>query len=102
MDLTHQVADAFASRLDRQPVIVRSNHPVATRKRRILRLLSMAPQIQDAQIISAGLSADGILGYTYGKARWMGASGMQQAYYVRVWRNSGQGWRLLVDHLAER
>ncbi len=102
MDLARQTPDAFAARLDYQAVVVRANHPVASRRKRVLRLLATTPPMQDAQIISAGVSADGMLGYTYGKARWMAATGMQQGYYVRVWRNGGQGWRLLVDHLADR
>ena len=93
---------AFEPRLDDQALVVRANRPVASGKRKALRLLGEAPPIVEAQLLSAGLSADGLLGYTYGKARWTTASGMQPGYYVRVWRNTGQGWRLLVDHMAER
>jgi ketosteroid isomerase-like protein len=92
----------FEPRLDDQILIVRANRPVASGKRKALKLLAEAPPIVEAQLLNAGLSADGLLGYTYGKARWTTAAGMQPGYYVRVWRNTGQGWRLLVDHLAER
>jgi hypothetical protein len=93
---------AFEPRLDDQALVVRANRLVASGKRRALKLLGEAPPIVEAQLLNAGLSADGLLGYTYGKARWPTASGMQPGYYVRVWRNTGQGWRLLVDHTAER
>jgi ketosteroid isomerase-like protein len=93
---------AFEPRLDDQALVVRANRPVASGKRKALKLLAEAPPIVEAQLLNAGLSADGLLGYTYGKARWTTAAGMQPGYYARVWRNTGQGWRLLVDHLAER
>jgi ketosteroid isomerase-like protein len=102
MDLSRDNPDAFASRLDDQAVVVRANRSPASTKRRVLKLLASSPSITDARLLSAALSADGVLGYTYGKARWMTGAGPQQGYYVRVWRNVGQGWRLLVDHLAER
>ena len=92
----------FEPRLDDQALVVRANRPVASGKRKALKLLAEAPPMVEAQLLGAGLSADGLLGYTYGKARWTTATGMQPGYYVRVWRNAGQGWRLLVDHLAER
>ena len=81
---------------------MRTNRPVAFGKRKSLALIAEAPAIVEAQLINAGLSGDGLLGYTYGKAHCSKGSGTQQAYYVRVWRNTAQGWRLLVDHLAER
>jgi ketosteroid isomerase-like protein len=102
MDLSRDNPMAFASRLEDQAVVVRSNRPVAWGRRKALKLLSETPSVMDARLIAGGLSIDGVLGYTYGKARWMAATGPQQGYYVRVWRNTGQGWRLLVDHLAER
>jgi hypothetical protein len=103
MELSKEATSAaFEPRLDEQALVARANRPVASGKRRALKLLSEAPPIVEAQLLSAGLSADGLLGYTYGKARWTTAAGMQPGYYVRVWRNTGQGWRLLVDHMAER
>jgi hypothetical protein len=45
---------------------------------------------------------EGSLGYTYGRARWSGPEGPQAGYYVRVWRATPQGWRLLADQLTER
>jgi hypothetical protein len=92
----------FEPRLDDQALVVRANRPMASGKRRALKLLGEAPPIVEAQLLNAGLSADGLLGYTYGKARWATAAGMQPGFYVRVWRNTSQGWRLLVDHMAER
>ena len=93
---------AFEGRLDDQALVVRTNRPVASGKRKVLALLAEAPPILEAHLISAGLSGDGLLGYTYGKAQWSKGPGMQPGYYVRVWRSTAQGWRLLVDHLAER
>jgi len=102
MDLSRADPAAFASRLEDQAVVVRANHPVASGKRKALRLLAEGPQVTDAKLLAGGVSNDGVLGYTYGKARWTSATGPQQGFYVRVWRNSGRGWRLVVDHLAER
>ena len=102
MGLSRGPSAAFDSRLDDMALVVRANRPVALGRRKALKLLADAPEILEASLLDAGLSADGLLGYTYGKARWSAAAGMQQGYYVRVWRNTGQGWRLLVDHLAER
>jgi hypothetical protein len=83
-------------------LVVRANRPVAAGRRRAIRLLNETPALVEAQLLDGGVSTDGVLGYTYGKARWTTSAGMQQGYYVRVWRNVGQGWRLLVDHTAER
>jgi ketosteroid isomerase-like protein len=102
MDLSRDDPAAFSSRLEDQVVVVRANRPVASGKRKALRLLAEAPPVTDAKLLDGGVSSDGVLGYTYGKARWTSATGQQQGFYVRVWRNSGRGWRLLVDHLAER
>jgi len=102
MDLSRADPTAFASRLEDQAVVVRANHPVASGKRKALRLLAESPQVTDAKLLAAGISTDGALGYTYGKARWTSAAGQQQGFYVRLCRNSGRGWRLVVDHLAER
>ena len=101
-DLTNGAARPFAARLDDQALAVRANRAVAEGRRRVLRLINDQPPILDAQLVDAGVSADGVLGYSYGKARWLTPAGMQPGYYVRVWRNAGQGWRLLVDQLAER
>jgi hypothetical protein len=100
--LSREPPASFDSRLDDQVLVVRTNRPVASGRRKALKLLAESPSILEANLLNAGLSSDGLLGYTYGKARWSAAAGIQQAYYVRVWRNAGQGWRLLVDHLAER
>ncbi len=92
----------FEPRLSERIIMVRTNRPVAVGKAKAIKLLAEAPAILEARLLGAGLSADGVLGYTWGKARWSTPAGMQAAFYVRVWRNSGQGWRLMVDHVAER
>jgi hypothetical protein len=81
---------------------VRANRPVASGRRRVLKLIADSPPILEAQLLNGSVSSDGVVGYTYGKARWSMGAGVQSGYYVRVWRNTGQGWRLLVDHMAER
>ncbi|MDB5459011.1 MAG: hypothetical protein JWO72_752 [Caulobacteraceae bacterium] len=101
-DLSNGPSGAYASRLEDEALVVRTNRPVAWGRRRALKLIDDAPAILEAQLLSGAVSADGVLGYAYGKARWQTPAGMQQGYYVRVWRNTGRGWRLLVDHLAER
>lgn len=93
---------AYAARLDDQAIVVRANRPVAIGRRRALALAAGAPAVQEAYTLNGGVSGDGTFGYTYGRARWSTPAGAQLAYYVRVWRLTGQGWRLLVDHLAER
>jgi ketosteroid isomerase-like protein len=102
MALSKGPAAGFEAWLDDQAVVARTNRPVASGRHKALKLLAEAPPILEAQLLDAGLSSDGLLGYTYGKARWSTSAGMQQGFYVRVWRTTGQGWRLLVDHLAER
>jgi hypothetical protein len=101
-DLSNGPSPAFASRLEGRVLVVRSDHAVAIGRRRALRLISDCPPILEAQLLNAGVSSDGVLGYTYGKARWPGSGGEQTGYYVRIWRNAGQGWRLLADQMAER
>ena len=101
-ELSNGPSKAFAARLDEQAIVVRTNRAVAVGRRRALRLINDTPPIVEAQLLNGGVSADGILGYAYGKARWMAAGAVQQGYYVRVWRSTAQGWRLVVDHLAER
>jgi ketosteroid isomerase-like protein len=100
--LPRGAAAAFAERLDPQGIVVRTNRPVAAGKRRALALVADSAPILEAFTMGAGRSADGGFGFTYGRARWSGTSGAQPGYYVRVWRSTPQGWRLLADHLAER
>jgi ketosteroid isomerase-like protein len=101
-DLSNGPSRAYASWLEDEALVVRTNRPMASGRRRALKLIAEAPAILEAQLLSGGVSTDGVLGYAYGKARWSTPAGIQLGYYVRVWRNTGQGWRLLVDHLAER
>jgi hypothetical protein len=94
--------DAFRERLDRQGIVVRTNRPVAAGKHKALMLVADSPAILEAFTMGGGRSADGSFGFTYGRARWSGTNGAQPGYYVRVWRSTPLGWRLLADHLAER
>ena len=100
--LPRGAAAAFTERLDPQGIVVRTNRPVAAGKRKALALVADSPPIMEAYTMGAGRSADGSFGYTYGRARWSGVNGAQPGYYVRAWRATPQGWRLLADHLAER
>jgi ketosteroid isomerase-like protein len=100
--LPRGAAAAFTERLDPQGIVVRTNRPVAVGKRKALALVADSPAILEGFTLGAGRSADGAFGFTYGRARWSGLSGAQQGYYVRAWRSTPQGWRLLADHLAER
>ena len=100
--LPRGAAAAFKERLDPQGIVVRTNRPVAAGKHRALMLVADSPPILEAFTMGAGRSADGSFGFTYGRARWSGTNGAQQGYYVRAWRATPQGWRLLADHLAER
>ncbi|MEI9892251.1 MAG: DUF4440 domain-containing protein [Caulobacteraceae bacterium] len=93
---------AFAERLDDQAVLIRANRPVVQGRRRALALLSDSPPILEAFTLGGSRSMDGNLGYTYGRARWSGPGGPRTGYYVRIWRATPQGWRLLADQLAER
>jgi ketosteroid isomerase-like protein len=93
---------AFGARLDARAVLVRANRPVASGRARALQLVEDSPPILEAKTLGGGLSADGAFGYAFGRARWSTGSSAQTGYYVRVWRSSAQGWRLLADHMAER
>ena len=95
-------AMAFAERLDDQAILVRANRPVAQGRRRAQALASDTPPILEAFTLGGSRSMDGAFGYTYGRARWSGPAGPHTGYYVRVWRATPQGWRLLADQLAER
>jgi ketosteroid isomerase-like protein len=95
-------AAAFAARLDEQALLVRAMRPVAQGRGKALTLVSDSPPILVAFTLGGSRSMDGSLGYTYGWARWSGAEGPQTGYYVRVWRATPQGWRLLADQLTER
>ncbi len=93
---------AFAERLDDQAILARAERPVAQGRRKALALVADSPAILEASTLGGSRSADAGFGYTYGRARWSGPAGPQIGYYVRVWRATPQGWRLLADHLAER
>jgi ketosteroid isomerase-like protein len=93
---------AFGDRLDDQVVLMRTNRPVAQGRRRALMLVADSPPILEASTLGGSRSMDGSLGYTYGRARWAGPAGPKLGYYVRVWRATPQGWRLLIDQLSER
>ena len=95
-------AAAFAQRLDDQIILMRTLRPVAQGRRRALALVSDSPPILEAITLGGSRSMDGGFGYTYGRARWTGPAGPVVGYYVRVWRATPQGWRLLADQLTER
>jgi ketosteroid isomerase-like protein len=95
-------AEAFAGRLDDQAILVRTMRPAAQGRRRALALVADTSPILEALTLGGSRSADGGFGYTYGRARWLGSAGPQTGYYVRVWRATPQGWRLLADQLTER
>jgi ketosteroid isomerase-like protein len=95
-------ARAFAARLDDQALMVRARRPPAHGRRKVLALVADTPPVLEAATLGGSRSMDGGFGYTYGRARWSGAAGPQTGYYVRVWRATPQGWRLLADLLAER
>jgi len=100
--LPRGAADAFGARLDDQAILVRAMRSVAQGKRRALALVADSSPILEALTLGGSRSTDGSFGYTYGRARWSGPTGPQTGYYVRVWRATPQGWRLLADQLAER
>ena len=100
--LPRGAAEAFAQRLDDQVILMRTLRPVALGRRRALALVSDSPPILEAVTLGGSRSMDGGFGYTYGRARWSGPLGPTAGYYVRVWRATPQGWRLLADQLAER
>ena len=100
--LPRGAADAFNARLDDQGILVRTMKPVARGRRRAVALVADSPPILEAFTLGGSRSMDGGFGYTYGRARWSGLAGPQVGYYVRVWRATPQGWRLLADQLAER
>ena len=95
-------AAAFGARLDDQIILMRTQRPVAEGKRRALALVSDSPPILEAITLGGSRAMDGSFGYTYGRARWSGPMGPVVGYYVRVWRATPQGWRLLADQLTER
>lgn len=95
-------AAAFAGRLADQAILVRALRPVAQGRRRALALVADSPPILEASTLGGSRAMDGSFGYTYGRARWSGPAGPQTGYYVRIWRATPQGWRLLADQLAER
>lgn len=93
---------AFAARLDDQALLVRSMRPAAQGRAKALALVADSPPILEAVTLGGGRSMDGSLGYTYGRGRWSGPQGPLAGYYVRIWRATPQGWRLLADQLTER
>jgi ketosteroid isomerase-like protein len=100
--LPRDAAAAFAQRLDDQIILVRTLRPVAQGRRKALALVADSPPIVDAVTLGGSRSMDGSFGYTYGRAHWSGTLGPVTGYYVRVWRATPQGWRLLADQLSER
>jgi ketosteroid isomerase-like protein len=50
----------------------------------------------------AHISADGSLGYVYGAYTRSAPNGQHAGNYVRVWRRTAQGWRLLLDVVNAR
>lgn len=102
MALPKGAAAAFADRLDEQAVLMRAYRPVAQGRRKALALVADSPPILEAATLGGSRSMDGTFGYTYGRARWAGSAGPRLGYYVRIWRATPQGWRLLADQLSER
>jgi ketosteroid isomerase-like protein len=95
-------ATAFGQRLDDQIILMRTLKPVAQGRKRALALVADSPPILEATTLGGSRSMDASFGYTYGRARWSGPGGPVVGYYVRVWRSTPQGWRLLADQLTER
>lgn len=52
------------------------------------------------KVLGGRASAMGDLAYVYGEAQWTAGTGSQQASFVRVWRNTGSGPRILLDQLG--
>jgi ketosteroid isomerase-like protein len=102
MGLPKGAAAAFSERLDDQAILARADRPVAQGRKRALALVADSPAPLEASTLGGSRSTDGGFGYTYGRARWSGPAGPKVGYYVRVWRATPQGWRLLADELAER
>ena len=102
VSLPKGAVEAFSDRIDDQALIVRTNRPPAFHRRKALALVADSSPILEAFTLGGARSSDGGFGYTYGRARWSGAAGPQLGYYVRVWRATPKGWRLLADHMAER
>jgi hypothetical protein len=100
--LPKDAGTAYENRLDTQGFVVRANRAVGAGKHNALALVQESPPILEAFTLGGGLSADGGFGYAWGRARWSAAIGAQNGYYVRVWRSTPQGWRLLADQLGER
>jgi ketosteroid isomerase-like protein len=100
--LPRDAAAAFAQRLDDQIILMRTLRPVAQGRRKALALVADSPPIVDAVTLGGSRSMDGSFGYTYGRAHWSGQLGPVAGYYVRIWRATPQGWRLLADQLTER
>ena len=48
------------------------------------------------------IGEDTVTAIAGGQVTLSGPAGQRTGYYVRVWRATPQGWRLLVDQLAER
>ena len=102
MGLPKGAPAAFSERLDDQVILVRADRPVAQGRKHALALVADSPPLLEASTLGGSRSTDGSFGYTYGRARWSGPAGPRLGYYVRVWRATPQGWRLLADELAER
>ena len=102
MGLPKDAAAAFSERLDEQTILVRADRPVAQGRKKALALVAESAPVLEASTLGGSRSMDGGLGYTYGRARWAGPAGPRLGYYVRIWRATPQGWRLLADELAER
>ena len=102
MGLPKGAAAAFSERLDDQAILARADRPVAQGRKRALALVADSPPPLEAATLGGSRSMDGGFGYTYGRARWSGSAGPKAGYYVRIWRATPQGWRLLADALAER
>lgn len=49
--------------------------------------------------LGGGASKAGDLVWTYGEARWNADGADRQGYYVRVWQNRRDGWRIVFDEL---
>jgi ketosteroid isomerase-like protein len=63
-------------------------------------VLATYPMTMDlAAPVGGDISKAGDLAYTYGEARWAPVGGPRTGWYVHVWQNRKEGWRLVYSQI---
>lgn len=97
-ELSRDAQGAIRKRLRPGSRLIRSDAIPAYSPETIAPLLAKDPATVTTTFLGGGMSKSSDLAYAYGENRWTEGGKPRRGHYVRIWRRTGEGWTILVDH----